>query len=269
MTNIKIILINFKANMLIKCILSLLFFINCSVHAQQTVIINDVSWPPYFFIGENSTQQGIAKELLNICVPQAGYSIEYRRLAVKNTHIYMATGAIDITLYSYKKERDAFLIYSNEKIFSTEYGFMVKASSNIKINKLDDLIPYRIGHLAGLTYTPELMKIITEKEATKQLVVGFNLKTLFSQLLATTPRFDIMADAKTTFHWQAQVLGVSDKIKVLDYNIAHKDYFVTVSKNSPNVSSPKLFLSKLDSCLKKLKNDGQYQTILNNYGKQQ
>jgi len=237
-----------------------------SAHAKKTVIINDVGWPPYFFIGEKSSQQGLGKELLNICIHQAGYDVDYRRLPVKRTHIYMKNGDIDITAYSYRKQREQFLIYSKESLFSSDLGFMVKADSSINIHDLKDLEPYRIGRLAGLSYTPELMKIIENKDKKNQVVTGYNFISMFSQLLAPIPRFDIIANSKSTFYWQAKALGVSDKVKVLDYTLKHKKYFVTVSKKSKNIKNPEKFLKQIDLCLKTLKSNGKYREILESYG---
>ncbi|PCI61260.1 MAG: hypothetical protein COB35_06660 [Gammaproteobacteria bacterium] len=237
-----------------------------SVHAEQAVIINDVSWPPYFFVGDKNPQQGIGKELLNICVPLAGYKIEYRRLPIKRTYLYMENGDIDITAYSYRKEREQFLIYAKEKLFSSDLGFVVKAGSNIVIKSLKDLTPYKIGRLAGLSYSPEFMAIIEDKEKKHQVITSYNSKSMFSQLLASTPRFDIMANSKSTFYWQAKMLGVSGKIKVLDFSIKNKNYFITVSKKSINIKDPQAFIAKIDNCLRTLKSNGKYNEILASYG---
>ena len=143
---------------------------------------------------------------------------------------------------------------------------MVRADSDIVINKLADLAPYRIGHLAGLTYTPELLKIIDDKMKLNEIVTGFSLRSMFSQLLAPTPRFDIFADARNTFYWRAKKLGISDQIKVLDYKIKTKNYYITVSKQSKNIKDAAGFLMKIDKCLQALKQNGEYQAILADYG---
>ena len=240
--------------------------LNFSARADPKVIINDVGWPPYFFIGEKAPQQGLGKELLNLCVQQAGYTIEYRRLPVKRTHLYMKNGDIDITVYSYLKQREKFLTYSQESLFSSDFVFMVKAGSGIVINDLKDLAPLKIGRLAGLSYTPKLMEIIKNKDKKHQVVTGYNFVSMFSQLLAPVPRFDIIANSKSTLYWQAKALKVSDKVKILDYTITSKDYLVTVSKKSKNVKNPVSFLKQIDSCLRMLKSNGNYKTILANYG---
>ncbi|MFT5759110.1 MAG: ABC-type amino acid transport substrate-binding protein [Alteromonadaceae bacterium] len=242
------------------------FLIHSPSFAQQKVVVNDVEWPPYFFIGDTKKQLGLGKDLINICLHKMDYKAEYHRLPIKRTLALMEIGEIDITVYSYLASRESILHYSTEFIFSTDYAFMVRADSDIVINKLADLAPYRMGHLAGLTYTPELLKIINEKDKVNEVVTGFSLRSMFSQLLAPTPRFDIIADARDTFYWRANTLGISDKIKVLDYKIKTKKYYITVSKQSKNIKDAVSFLNKTDTCLQKLKKSGEYQAILANYG---
>jgi len=242
------------------------YLISISCFAKNKVIINDVEWPPYFFIGANKQQIGLGKELINSCLHKVGYKAEYQRLPVKTTHQYMEKGEIDVTVYSYIKERERFLHYAKEPIFTADYVFMVRASSDIVINSLDDLAPYRIGYLSGLSYTPELLKIIKNKVSRNEAVKEFSLRSMFSQLLAPIPRFDIIADARDTFYWRAKKLGVSDKIKILNYQIKSKSYYITVSKQSKNITNAADFINNMDSCLQGLKQSGEYQSILANYG---
>jgi len=243
------------------------FFIAHTVIAdERTVVINDVPWPPYFFIGNEAEQLGIGKELLNYCLNKSGYKTKYVRLPIKRTHHYMDKGKIDITVYSYRQSREQILLYSTEPIFSSEYGFLVRADSDINIEKLADVKPLQIGHLAGLTYTPEYMKIIEEKRQQNQVTIGYSLNAMFLQLLSPVPRFDIMSDSKATFYWFAHYTGVSDQVKVLDYTLKNKDYFITVSKQSQNIKKPQALLQETDACIKQLKKDGGYQAILAKYG---
>jgi polar amino acid transport system substrate-binding protein len=255
--------------MLSKCWVTIILFlcISFAVSAtERTIIINDVPWPPYFFIDAKDDEVGIGKEILNYCLAQAGYKVRYGRLPIKRTHHYMEFGLIDLTVYSYRQSREEILYYSKEPIFSSEYGFLVRADSGIDIKKLDDVKPYQIGHLAGLTYTVDYMNIINEKIKLDQVTIGHSLESMFLQLLAPTPRFDIMADSKSTFNWFAHKKGVFDQIKVLDYTLKNKEYFITISKRSLNIENPLELLSETDACIKKLKQDGSYKAILTKYG---
>ena len=209
---------------------------------------------------------GLAKEVINLCLQGIGSQAKYQELPVKRTHHFMEVGEIDVTVYSYKEERNEILYYSKEVLFNSEYGFMVRTDIDIKIDKLDDLSPYVMGHLAGLSYTPELKKIIDDKANIGEVVTGYSLKAMFAQLLSDIPRFEIMADSKHTFYWEAKKLGISDKVKVLDYSIKNKAYYITVSKNSNNIKKPNEFLDKIDACLREIKYNGTYEKILARYG---
>ncbi len=246
--------------------LFLCYFPFFMVNATQKIIINDIHWPPYFMINAVEEGSGLAKDIITLCLPRIGHKATFNELPIKRTHHFMKMGEIDITVYSYKEKREEILYYGKEVLFNSEYGFMVRKNSEIKIDKLTDVKPYVIGHLAGLSYTPELEQIIKDKDRIGEVVTGYSLKAMFSQLLAKTPRFEIMADSKKTFYWQAKKLGVTDKIKVLDYSIKNKAYYITVSKRSKNIKNPKEFLTKMDACLREVKRSGEFKTILARYG---
>jgi polar amino acid transport system substrate-binding protein len=238
------------------------------IHAKN-IILNDIDWPPYLFPNANKQHMGIGKEIFNQCLDSTEYKIYYEQLPIKRTHLFMQSGQLDISLYSYKKEREEFVIYGKVPIFNSENGFAVRADSNIQINTLVDLRPYIIGHLAGLTHTPELLKIINRKRKLAEVTEGHSIDSMFAQLLSNTPRFDIMPNSKDTFYWRAKTLGVSDKIRVLDYTIANKDYFVTVSKFSKNINDIPLFLDQMDACIRQLHKNGKYLEIAQHYGRKQ
>jgi polar amino acid transport system substrate-binding protein len=255
--------------MISKCWVIIILFlcVSCKASAtEHTIIINDVPWPPYFFIDPKGDEFGIGKEVLNYCLTQSGYKVRYARLPIKRTLHYMEHGLIDLTVYSYRQSREEILYYSTEPIFSSEYGFLVRADSSIAIKKIEDVKPYQIGHLAGLTYTVDYMNIVNEKIKLNQVSIGHSLESMFLQLLAPTPRFEIMADSKSTFNWFAHKKGVSDKVKVLDYTLKNKDYFITISKRSKNIENPLKLLNETDACIQKLKQDGSYKAILTKYG---
>lgn len=232
----------------------------------DTLILNDIDWPPYLFPESNSQFPGLSKDVLNECLPKKDFKLQYNKLPIKRTHRYMQSGELDISLYSYKKEREAFVVYSKVPIFTTEYGFAMRADSNIKIEKLDDLQPLVIGHLAGLTHTPEVLEIIEKKRLKGEVSEGHSIDAMFMQLLSTTPRFDVMPNSKQTFLWRAKSLGLSDKIKISDFTLAIKEYFVTVSKSTKNISDISGFLGNLDRCITDMQQDGRYTQILKKYG---
>ena len=229
--------------------------------------LNDIKWPPYFFPRlEANEQPGIAKEILNICLAKHSHTVSYKNLPIKRTHLYMRSGELDISVYSFKPDREKFVVYGKEALFETEYGFASRASDNIEIDNFSDIYKYRFGHLAGLSHTPELMEIIEEKRLSNEVSEGYDLDAMFGQLLATPQRFEIMASAKETLLWRAKQLGISDEIKVHDFIIKVKRYFITVSKSSHNLEDIDLFLTDMDKCIRDLKTSGEYKKILSQYG---
>jgi len=232
---------------------------------EKRLIINDIDWPPFFFLSKGEIHKGLGKELLVNCLTNNNYTIEFKNLPVKRTHAYMQSGDIDITVYSYKEERNQFVLYGSEPIFHTQYGFAVRQDSNIEITSIDDLRPLVIGHLSGLSHTPEITAIIEKNKSKQQVREGYSIESLIAQLLAEPSQFDILPNAKSTILWTAKKLGVSSQIKVLDFTAKQKNYFVTVSKFSKNVTQPEKLLALIDQCLIEQKNNGTYDRISAQY----
>jgi polar amino acid transport system substrate-binding protein len=229
------------------------------------LILNDIDWPPYLFPESKSHLPGLGKDVLNKCLPKNNFTIKYIKLPVKRTHLYMQSGELDISLYSFKKDREEFVVYGKVPVFTTEYGFAVRADSNIDIQKIEDLGNLTIGHLAGLSHTPEISTIIEQKRLNGQLSIGNSIDAMFAQLLSSTPRFEIMPNSKQTFYWRATSLGITDKIRVLNFTADYKDYFVTVSRNSRNISDIAVFLADVDKCIINMRDSGEYNQLLKKY----
>ncbi|MFD2168361.1 substrate-binding periplasmic protein [Thalassotalea euphylliae] len=248
-------------------ILSLLAVTGFSAASFATALnLNDIKWPPYFFPRLEQATPGLAKEILDICITKQGYDINYKSLPIKRTHVYMLSGELDISVYSHKPEREKFVAYGKEPLFTSEYGFASRADDKVEINSLRDLYKYRFGNLAGLSHTPELASIIEDKRANGQVNDGYDIDAMFGQLLATPQRFEVMANSTATFYWRAEQLGISDKVKIHDFVVAVKPYYLTISRSSPNIDNIQQFLDKFDQCLLDLKSSGQYQQILGKYG---
>lgn len=234
--------------------------------AKETLFINDLKWPPFFFPNLERGNIGFGKEIMNYCLNQSQFSFKYKTLPIKRTHVYMQSGELDISVYSYKKERESFVFYGKEPIFISNYGFASKTGDNIEIKNLEDIKKYQFGHLDGLAHTKALMEIIKEKEKLNQVSKGYDIDSMFGQLLATPQRFQIMANSIETLLWRAKQLNIHKDIKVHDFILKQKPYFITISKTSKNIKNPKEFLTKIDSCIKKLKSSQDYLLLTKKYG---
>ncbi|XPF94616.1 substrate-binding periplasmic protein [Colwellia sp. RE-S-Sl-9] len=248
-------------------LLVLLTLLSLTIQAKTSPInLNDVKWPPFFFSNHEKGKMGLGKEILTTCINELNYEVHLKYLPIKRTHYYMKSGDIDISVYSYNEKRKGFVYYGNEPIFTSQYGLVTKRSDNIKIEKLNDIKPYIFGHLDGLTHTKEIQDILEVKQARGEVSKGYDIDAMFKQLLATPQRFQIMANSKETLKWRAKQLNITEQVKIHNLTIQEKIYYVTVSKFSKNIHNPKLFLTNMDRCIKKLKETEQYQNIAQHYG---
>lgn len=253
-----------------------LFFVLCisltSTHIsafsaeKSTLLINDADWPPFFIHNETSTLQGIVKDLIAQCNDKSKYITDYIKLPIKRTHQFMRNGVLDITAYSYKPSRETFLLYSKQPLFSSEYAFIVPAGSDIVVKTLDDLTPYRLAYISGVSYNKELLNIFNNKKLKDEVIVGYNIDSMLSKLQSPIPRFDIMIYSLETFLWHIQQKGMTNKVKALDYQFIPKEYFLAISKKSKNIIDKQGFIDKFDQCLLDIKSTGEYQNILAKYG---
>ncbi len=237
-----------------------------SFSSAATIYINNLEWPPFFFSDRTEGKIGLGKEIIEICLQRTNHQVIYKTLPIKRTHLYMQTGELDISVYSYKPERNEIVYFAKEPLFVSSYGLVSNKSKNLSITQLDDLDKLVIGHLSGLAHTPELLAMIESKKLKHEVTIGHSLEAMFSQLLATPQRFDVMPNSKETLKWHAKKLEIKDKVTIHDLVIAEKNYFIAVSKFSKNIADPKEFLQQLDLCILDLKATGEHQRISQKYG---
>ena len=77
---------------------------------------------------------------------------------------------------------------------------------------------------------------------------------------------DVFVDTSDSALWRAKQMNALDKIKVLNFDIRTKEYFVTVSKQSKIIKDKHSFLNKLDQCINSAKKDGRFAEIASKYG---
>lgn len=245
----------------------ILLWSNISYSRNVTQIyVNDLKWPPFFFPALEGDYTGFGRDVINTCLAKMNYEAQLIPLPLKRIQLYMESGDIDVTTFSYKLEREKFLHYGNEPLFITQYGFASKKSDGIDIQSLDDIKKYTLGHLAGLAHTPEILKIIENKKQTNEVSIGYDIDSMYGQMLTKAQRFQVMINSKETLIWRAKQLNVLEQIKVHDYVVKEKPYFVTVSKKSKHIQDGRKFLDKIDKCIIELKESGKYQELAAPYG---
>lgn len=232
---------------------------------QETKILNIVAsdWPPYIFGEKPGELKGIAKELLEMCVPQTGYDTKFESYPVKRIFAYLEEGKADVSVFSYKKEREDFLFYGKEPLFASGYRPVVLAGKNIQIRTLQDFDKLRLGHLEGLKYSKNFYEYIELRRKKGNLVIATTEDSCLRMLLNNM--IDIFVDTQDTTLWRAKEMNALDKIRVLDFDIQTQNYFTVVSKKSKKIKDIPAFLQQTDECLKKVKADGRYDAVIRKY----
>lgn len=228
--------------------------------------VNAVDWPPFFIHKSTTGLPGFAREMLDQCLPATGYVARYQWLPVKRTYQYMQQGKLDLAVYSKKPEREPYLHYSTVPMFSTEIGFAVRTDFKPDGRDFADVKPFRFAYLAGLALTTELHELFEQKRAAGRASVEvFELTDLFTRLLQQPAPVDVVVNSKETLRWLIYELGLANRAKVLPYAAAHKDYYLTVSRKSSNVTDPDAFLRRFDACLTQYQQQAQFKSLLQRY----
>lgn len=236
----------------------------CNALSSKDIIINDPDWPPYFFKGESYQPIGFAKELLLFCLPKTGYQTRFIYHPIKRMRSYIETGKIDVHIYSYKPNRDAFLHFGKEPIFKSSYKPFINRKSPFEINTLEDFKGLRIGHLQGLKYSADYLNFLESKWDSgylRSVTTNVSLVTLLYD-----QKIDTFVNTVDTVYWLSTTLGMREDIVAVDFDIQTKEYFVAISKKSNRIKDKKAFLNTLDTCIKEAKTSGLYDNIKAGYG---
>jgi polar amino acid transport system substrate-binding protein len=230
---------------------------------RQPIVINDPEWPPYFFAGQADHPPGLMKEILNQCLTRMKIPFEFKFQPIERMQVGMEQGTIDINIFSYKKEREKIMQFGKEVMLTSRYVPIVRADSNYKLNNIKDFDPYRLGHTIGLRYSQEFYDYIQKRKLAQTLDESskeeFNIRKLAAN------RIDVFVSTDSTILYVAKRIGLSDKIKLLDFNIQKADYFIAVSKKSPRIPDRTAFINQLEGCIRDLRKSGEICGISQKY----
>jgi len=233
---------------------------------KPTLLIADNDWRPWFNGPENVESPGFAKEIIQRCVTVAGYDPTFKQFPIKRMISMMQSGAMDISIFSFKPGRTEFLAYSSEPLFFESYVPFVKKGSGIKIKKIADFDPLRLGHMNGLTYSKDYFAYIKQRQKAKKIDITIDSESNILKL--ASGRIDVFVDTRASVTSLLNRMGLTDQIKSVDYTVKSGEYFITLSKQSKNVPDIPGFLAEIDDCIKNMKNNLEYSELAAHYGLQ-
>jgi polar amino acid transport system substrate-binding protein len=235
----------------------------CLAAAGDFVSMNANLWPPYFL--DDPRHPGFAREVLQICVPQAGYELRMSPVSIEKMYDGLRVGFLDAHVMSFDPKRASFLQYGKVPMFSDAYRPVVRAGSGLEIHSVADFDRFKtIGHLKGLRYSDAYHDYVEKRIQAGTAVQADTNDQLLQMLLAG--KVDVYVNLAGTSRWLARQAGSGDKVTVLPFDVKRSDYFVAVSQKSTHIHDRQKFLDAIDSCLRQMEKDGQLQKLRNAYG---
>jgi polar amino acid transport system substrate-binding protein len=227
--------------------------------AAKQLNFNSNEWPPYF-----TDDRGLARDLLQTCLPAAGYTPRFSAVSVEQMFPAIQSGVLDGHVMSRTAERERYIEFGHELLFRDSYHPVVRRGSGIRVGSLRDLDKLRLGHLSGVRYSPEYLEYVHRRREAGTLVeVGSNEEIL---ALLLDGKVDVFVSLASSTRWLASRSNARDKIEVLPLDIKTSDYYLGLSKTSRRVTTDRTqVLAAFDACVAGLKKDGRYQRMLETY----
>ena len=249
---------SFSLRCLLFSAIGLLVSIASLADETRTVAVEDTSWPPYYFEGDVE-DVGFAREILERCLPAGGHDYRYVAYPIVRLFNHLRNGDIDIHVVSKNPNRETFLHFGSEPLFTSSYRPIVKAQTPLQVDTISDLDGLRLGVIRGLDYVDWFQEYLSERDREGTIEWAPNNESLVRMLLAD--RIDVIVNIASTTKWLAETLGGAGQIRVLDFNVKTSPYYVVVSKSSSTISNPAEYLKALDQCIRQLKDDPTYSEL--------
>ena len=231
-----------------------------AAQAGKQLNFSSTDWPPYFV-----DDRGFARELLQTCLPAGGFTPRFSPVSVSQMFPALQSGVVDGHVMSRTADRERYVEFGEEPLFRDSYHPIVRRGSGIRVASLRDLDKLRLGHLAGIRYSPEYLEYVRKRGEAGKLVEAKSNEEILRLLL--DGKIDVVVSLASSTRWLASRWNARDKIEVLPLEIKTSDYFLSLSRTSKRVAGQDRgrLLDAFDACVAGLKRDGRYERLLEQY----
>jgi len=226
---------------------------------ELLVVRGDGFYPPYEMIIDNSIT-GFHIDIVASVADRMGLQAKFKTVPWKRAIQMIKKGNADaITYMSKTKERSEFVYFHKNNILSyIENGFFTLKDRFNKIEYTGDyhqLMPYRIGKLAGYAYDPSFDGITYLKQIS-------NIHTEEQLLnMLTHRRIDIAIGDISRINYIAQQQGNFHEIEFLNPPISRRPQYLAFSKAKSNEQ----FVEKFANEMARFKQSERFQQLLKKY----
>ena len=238
------------------CLAALFLLLVTTTASCKPLELVSTEFAPYVFT-EKGQIRGVNVDLLKAIFKQMNMEIHIKIIPWARALYILQNGYADAVFPLFKtRERTLYTDYSDA--FTTENtSLFVLKNAPIQWNgNLNDLSGYRFGRVRGYSSGPKIDRFI--KNNTIRLDEVNKTENNIKKLLAG--RFDIMIEAEYVALFELQKMGRSDDVRMLAVIQKNLSY-LGFSKKRKHLS----IISRFNEILKKMKKDGTYQRIVDNF----
>jgi len=234
----------------------------CLNAGEEPVKFATGEWKPY--VGEKMENYGFASEVISTACKASGLNYEYNFYPWKRAEKNVLIGS-EFATFPFKETPERLKKFNfSDTLYKSNYGILILKSNkklqNFKYSKVEDLKGFRVGIVANTEPIKLPVKkaggIIEEVPSSEK-----NIKKL------EYGRLDFYIDDRAVIFQSINEIYNKKEIKkfvLLDEKFGEENEFkLMVSKKYPN--SDKI-LKQFNKGLRLIKQNGEYQNILNKYG---
>lgn len=232
-------------------------------------------WPPFEYL-ENGNPKGINVEAVDIIMKKLNIPYQIKFYPWARAWMYAQKGLADAVLsVSYKKEREEYLLYTDEqkefcrtqkipqdRLWISEYRFFVKKKNRHKLNftsyKQIKVSGYRIGIDKSYSYHPKFWEYDLKTKTYSSNKSGF--KALITDEIDLYPLDTLVGNTRL------KELGLLDSVTTLPKPLFKKPYHFLLTKNS-NYPNKVNIRDQFYEELRKMHKSGKYQLLYDAYVK--
>ncbi|MTI42613.1 ABC-type amino acid transport substrate-binding protein [Roseibium hamelinense] len=220
-----------KASVLAHCMMCLLLLTSCAKAEDRRLIITAFEAPPYIYLDEADTPQGLLVKVVSAASTASGVPVEFRITVWPRAQLETQVGRADLIFpVVYTREREAWLDYPSTPITRFEMKiFAHKDAPFTFTGNPEQLHGLTIGKIARGRMHPNFRKL---EDSGKARVEG---RETVSELLRGTAlkRLDAFVAPHLVAIWKANHLGITD-VREFPDPIGVSDIYLTLSKNAAN-----------------------------------
>ena len=224
-------------------------------------------WYPYQYHNIKQQLVGLDFDSYNAIIYKAGFKTTYTELPWKRHLQYIKTGEMDIAMgSSYTKEREKYAYFSKPYRKETVKLFVKKGMADkIFLKSLADLSAtnYMIGVEGGYYYGKEYQRLISNPEFKNHINEVLDIEQNVTMILKG--HLDGFLVDPITMKAFTDKYSMQDEFETHEVEIYQADIHIMLSRKS----CTKEMLNKINAAIDELKENGELQTIIDNWTKLQ